>query len=325
MRSRDSALSRASRDSISLQASRPHDDRSRVHAGAIPDAVRPICDSAEAITVQALALAIHREEGNFLDTSRETPRAGCRLTVTGSFKTLRNEAGPVAALQESFARHRWRQDLRHGADGPDGSAIGMRFRDKLCLVAGRWNGADDSDTSSNRANQDQSYQGTIECAHDVATNKDAGVPDSIWSIASRAGLDSIYAISLSLQYPPYLEGDFDGDGVNDAAVLIEQRSTGKIGVAIVRRGMRQVTVLGAGRSGAGPDDIAWLDAWDVFRKGATLHLTIHDRPREQLIADALWVGRRDFMSAFYVWTPGGFVYEAHALKPVSVVLPPPKS
>jgi len=270
-----------------------------------------------------LALVVHREEGRYRDTPRGTPRTGCRLTTTGSFKALRNQAGPVAAVETLFVHHHWRQDLRYSADGPDGSDVGMRFRDVLCLVTGHWNGGDDSepDTTSLRANEDQSYVAIIECAHDVATNRHAGVPDSIWSIARKAGLDSIYAISLSLQYPPYLDGDFDGDGVKDAAVLVEQRSTGKIGVAIVRRGTRQVTVLGAGKSGAGPDDLAWIDSWDVYPKGATTHLTIKDRPREPLIGDALWVGRRDFVNAFYVWTAGGFVYEAHPMRRVPIVVP----
>jgi hypothetical protein len=46
---------------------------------------------------------------------------------------------------------------------------------------------------------------------------------------------------MSMQSPPYITGDFDGDGVMDAAVLVERRTTGKLGVAVVHRGTRKVT------------------------------------------------------------------------------------
>lgn len=69
------------------------------------------------------------------------------------------------------------------------------------------------------------YRIVVECTRDVASNSNGDVPDSIWGIAARAGIDSVYAISLSLQSPPYTTGDFDGDGVSDAAVLVEHRIT----------------------------------------------------------------------------------------------------
>ena len=286
-------------------------DRSTVGPAEIPSLVRAACDSAQTIMGEALALTARREEGSYFDTSRGTPRVGCRLTASGTFKALANQAGPVAALDSSFVRHRWRGDLRYSADGPDGSTVGMRRREILCMVAGRWNGGDDEDTSAASTDADEAYEAIIECARDIASNKDAGVPDSIWSIAAGSGVDSVYAISLSLQYPPYLEGDFDGDGVGDAAVLIEQRASGKIGFAIVHRGTRRISILGAGAAAPGPDDLAWIEAMDMYPRGATLHLTIRDRPNAKLLADALWIGRRDSFGAFYVWTGRGFDYEEH--------------
>jgi hypothetical protein len=187
------------------------------------------------------------------------------------------------------------------ADGPDGSDIGLRRFDQLCLVLGQWDGGDDS----------ARYRAIVECARDVASNKDAGVPDSIWRIASNTGLDSLYAISVTIQSPPYLEGDFDGDGVSDASVLVEHRKTGKTGVAIVHRGTRRVTILAAGSGSAGPDDLSWIDRWDVFQNGTTYNLTIGDRPSIQFGADALWVGRQDSLSAFYIWTGTNYAWNSH--------------
>jgi hypothetical protein len=179
-------------------------------------------------------------------------------------------------------------------------------------VLGQWDGGDDSEAPAPPTEADNRYRAIVECARDVASNKDAGVPDSIWRIASNRGLDSLYAISVTIQSPPYLEGDFDGDGVSDGAVLVENRKTGKTGVAIVHRGTRRVTILAAGSGSAGPDDLSWIDRWDVFQNGTTYNLTIGDRPSIQFGADALWVGRQDSASAFYVWSRANYLWESHA-------------
>ena len=277
--------------------------------------LRAVCDSATNLVKATLHLAVQRQDGEFNDSQRGTRRLGCRLTGEGSFATLANPSGPVAALEKGFTDHGWRGDIRYMADGPDGSAIGLRRLDMLCLVTGSWDGGDDSeDDPEPAAVADPRYQATIECARDVASNSDAGVPDSLWRIASAAGLDTIYAISGRLQYPPYLDGDFDGDGVSDAAVLVEQRATGKLGVAMVNRVTRKVMVLGAGAAGAGPEDLSWIDRWDTFRKGASVNLTIGDRPRLPLLADAVWVGRQDSLSGFYLWTGANYVWEPHRLQ-----------
>jgi hypothetical protein len=60
--------------------------------------------------------------------------------------------------------------------------------------------------------------------------------------------------------PFYLRGDFDGDGKIDLAVLVDQRSTGKSGIAIIHGVRSKVTILGAGVGiGSGGDDFEWMD------------------------------------------------------------------
>jgi hypothetical protein len=188
----------------------------------------------------------------------------------------------------------------------------MRRRDNLCLVAGSWNGGDDSDTIARAPTPEEDiYRIVIECARDVPPNSEADVPDSIWSVAAAEGIDSVYAISASMQYPPYITGDFDGDRVQDAAVLVEQRATGKLGVVIVQRGARKATVLAAGSGSAGPDDLDGLSEWDVFYKGSTPTLVSPPRPNAPLVGDALWVARSDSTSGFYIWNGAAFTYEPH--------------
>ena len=275
------------------------------------------CDSAAALASEALGLKIRREDRDSLDSAHGIRGSGCRLKAEGSFDSLPNPAaGPVAALDQAFRRHGWRGDLRYDSDGPDGSNLGLRKLDMLCLVRGSWNGGDDEEISEDSAPPqpapgESRYEASVECGRDVSSNSDAGVPDSIWSIARERGLDSVYAISLRLHYPPYLDGDFDGDGVSDAAVLVEHRVTGKTGIAVVQRGTRRVIILSAGSGSSGPDDLSWADRYDVFRKGTTYNLTIGDRPSLPLGADALWLGRQDSLSAFYVWTGANYVYESH--------------
>lgn len=287
-----------------------------VRPATVPSAVSAACDSAAGIVRAELSLTVERKEGEYHDSQHGEPRTGCRLTAEGSFKALPENSGPVDMLQAAFIRRGWRPDLRHSADGPDGSDVGMRRRDMLCLVTGSWEGGDDDDTVARAPTPAEDiYQIVVECARDVSLNRDAAVPDSIWSIAEQAGLDSVYAISMSMQSPPYITGDFDGDGLTDAAVLVERRSTGKLGVAIVHRGTRKVTVLAAGSGSAGPDDLDGMKQWDSFLKGSTPTIVNPYRPNASLIGDALWIARNDSAGGFYIWTGAGFTYEPHRLLP----------
>jgi hypothetical protein len=53
----------------------------------------------------------------------------------------------------------------------------------------------------------------------------------------------------------------------DAAVLVKERSTGKLGIAIVHGTTGKVTILGAGFGiGNGGDDFEWMYSWQVYSK-----------------------------------------------------------
>jgi len=56
----------------------------------------------------------------------------------------------------------------------------------------------------------------------------------------------------------------------DAAVLVKERSTGNLGIAIVHGTTGKVTILGAGIGiGNGSDDFEWMDSWQVYSKRAS--------------------------------------------------------
>jgi hypothetical protein len=74
---------------------------------------------------------------------------------------------------------------------------------------------------------------------------------------------STYALSTRIT-PYFLQGDFNGDGRLDVAVLIERKATAQQGVAILHAGSTNPIVVGAGREiGNGGADFSWLDAWSI--------------------------------------------------------------
>ena len=69
--------------------------------------------------------------------------------------------------------------------------------------------------------------------------------------------------------PFYQRADFDGDGQTDIALLIRQKSTGKVGIALVHRASGTVHIVGAGSAlGNGGDDFSWLGVWRIHDRSA---------------------------------------------------------
>jgi len=101
--------------------------------------------------------------------------------------------------------------------------------------------------------------------------------------------------------PFYLEGDFNGDGAMDAAVLIKERATGKHGIAVVHDTTGKVTILGAGISiGTGGDDFDCMDSWQVYSKTRAAHAAGETSVRH-LRGDALLVEKSESGSALIYW------------------------
>ena len=95
-------------------------------------------------------------------------------------------------------------------------------------------------------------------------------------------------------HPSHLEADFNGDKKQDVAVLIRNKSSGKIGIAVVLRDKR-ITVLGAGTPfGNGGDNFDWMDRWSISKKEA-------GGGTPTLIGDALLLEKMDSASAIVFW------------------------
>src|SRR5215813_4202960 len=99
-----------------------------------------------------------------------------------------------------------------------------------------------------------------------ATAHPHDVPEVIERVMAIESLSKDYDVSFQVK-PFYLLGDFNGDGKADVAVLIKQRSTGKVGIAIINRGTDEVIILGAGTTiGNGGDNFEWMDSWESYSK-----------------------------------------------------------
>jgi hypothetical protein len=108
--------------------------------------------------------------------------------------------------------------------------------------------------------------------------------------------------------PSYLEGDFNGDGKMDVAVFVKERSTGKLGIAIVHDTTGKVTILGAGIGiGNGGDDFEWMDSWQVYSKTRAAQ-AVGETSVARLRGDALPVEKSEALSALIYWNGKRYVW-----------------
>src|SRR5258708_32106545 len=80
------------------------------------------------------------------------------------------------------------------------------------------------------------------------------VPEAVKKALTNGSPGKEYDLSFRIT-PAYAEGAFNGDGKMDVAVLITERSTGQLGIAIVHGSTGKMTILRAGiGAGNGGDD-----------------------------------------------------------------------
>jgi hypothetical protein len=127
--------------------------------------------------------------------------------------------------------------------------------------------------------------------------------DKPWAAAAAANHLELFAAVN----PFYQRGDFDGDGRADLAILVREKSAGKIGILILHR-VGKPTLLGAGRSfGNGGDDFAWMDQWRVEDRGTNLQRG--GDPSLKRRADTLWVAKEGSASALIYYRSGKYAWQ----------------
>ena len=133
------------------------------------------------------------------------------------------------------------------------------------------------------------------------------VPEAVKTALTNGPVGKEYDLSFRIK-PPSLQGDFNGDGITDIAVLVKERSTGKLGIAIVHGTTGKITILGAGIPiGNGGDDFEWMDAWQVYSKTRAAHAS-RETSVPRLTGDALLVEKSEAASALIYWNGKQYVW-----------------
>jgi len=133
------------------------------------------------------------------------------------------------------------------------------------------------------------------------------LPDAIKKALTNGSVGKEYDLSFRIN-PSYLEGDFNGDGKMDVAVLLKERSTGKLGITIVHGTTGKLTILGAGIGvGNGGDDFEWMDSWQVYSKTRAGHAS-DETSVPRLRGDALLVEKSEAASALIYWNGKRYVW-----------------
>ena len=130
------------------------------------------------------------------------------------------------------------------------------------------------------------------------------IPEAVSHRAAR-DLAPTYRLVAHLN-PFYLRADFDGDGRVDYALLIEQKSSGKVGIAVFfnKRSGRPLQILGAGKpfnfDSSNGDDFSFMDAWQVHEIGLVGQGATKAAP-PRLLGDAILVEKKEAGSGLVYW------------------------
>jgi hypothetical protein len=136
------------------------------------------------------------------------------------------------------------------------------------------------------------------------TGQPHDIPEAINRAIANGSLAKDYELSFRVK-PFYQRGDFNGDGKIDMAVLVKQRSSGKLGIAIIHGVSNKLTVLGAGNAiGNGGDDFEWMDSWKIYSKDRMASGASASKAH----GDALLVSKSEAASALIYWNGKRYVW-----------------
>ena len=126
------------------------------------------------------------------------------------------------------------------------------------------------------------------------------IPRWIREVFTAKKLDAKYDFAFHIN-PFYLGGDFNGDHITDAAILVEEKNTRKVGIAILHRNKNEFFIIGAGQPfWPANDDFRWMDIWRIYPKGAVKQGYTRAKP-PTLIGDALIIEKAEASTTLIYW------------------------
>jgi hypothetical protein len=139
----------------------------------------------------------------------------------------------------------------------------------------------------------------------LITNPVRNIPRWIRTEFSNRNLDERYIIIFEL-FPYTLQGDFNGDGKRDVAIQVQDKRTGKNGIAIFHGKKTQVistaiTILGAGNDlGKAGTNFQWVNIWGILKHRDLAQQFGKNRPAE-IEGDIITIAKRDSMNGMIYW------------------------
>lgn len=126
------------------------------------------CDTVAEILRDVPGSAVEISTGSLNDNLIADKENRCTVRMKGSWKAIKDDLFPPDLLNpdsegSALKKDGWNHDIRHDADGPDGTVFAIRKENVTCIVTGRWDGGDDSDLAYI---PDDGYEITVECGTD---------------------------------------------------------------------------------------------------------------------------------------------------------------
>lgn len=99
----------------------------------------------------------------------------------------------------------------------------------------------------------------------VTSSQKLTLPTWFQTVFKAKGLDKKYSITPFLK-AGLLQADFNGDKLNDIAVLVTERATKKTGILLIHQQGSYFTFGAGTKFGSGSDNFKWAKGWKIYNE-----------------------------------------------------------
>lgn len=109
------------------------------------------CEDVSVVARKAPGTRVRRTSGSVSHELLRDSISGCRVHITGSFKSLGSATAVPERLREWFESNGWKELPEFSADGHDGTSFAYASERVGCLTRGAWDGGSDDQPDAPRA------------------------------------------------------------------------------------------------------------------------------------------------------------------------------